>query len=58
MKDKLANYDLKVRYDENPDAEPAEARHCDYNKPLEVIWLCRKHHSEWHKNNKPIYKGE
>ena len=31
------------------------AHHCDYNKPWEVMWLCRKHHNEWHKNNKPKY---
>ena len=24
------------------------AHHEDYSKPLEVIWLCRKHHTEYH----------
>lgn len=38
--------------------EPAEAHHNDYNKPLEVVWLRRRHHAEWHRNNKPIKKGE
>lgn len=24
------------------------AHHCDYDKPLEVMWLCTTHHAEWH----------
>ena len=27
----------------------AEAHHCDYNKPLEIQWLCRIHHKAWHR---------
>ena len=32
--------------------EIGERHHPDYSKPLEIIWLCRKHHKELHRSFK------
>ncbi len=29
----------------------SQSHHTDYDKPLEIMWLCKKHHMEWHRNN-------
>lgn len=36
----------------------AHAHHDDYDKPLEVRWLCPVHHEAWHQANGPGLNGE
>lgn len=34
-----------------------EAHHPDYEKPYEIVWLCRKHHREAHSGGKSVFGG-
>jgi len=35
---------------------PAEIHHDDYDYPLLVRWLCKRHHIDWHKRFEPRNK--
>ena len=41
----------------NKECSP-DAHHCDYSKPIDVMWLCKDCHVNWHKHNKPSYGDE
>jgi hypothetical protein len=34
-----------------------QAHHEDYNNPLDIMWLCRRHHAQLHVSKKENYKG-
>lgn len=37
--------------------EKSEAHHEDYSKPLDIMWLCKKHHYEHHVNIRKALKN-
>jgi hypothetical protein len=43
--------DLTAKPCEVCGADKTVAHHDDYDKPLDVRWLCQTHHAEWHKQN-------
>jgi ribosomal protein S27AE len=44
----IHNGAIKRKPCENCGEVKVEAHHDDYNKPLEVKWLCHQHHNELH----------
>jgi hypothetical protein len=44
-----ANHHLSAQPCEVCGAESAHRHHDDYDKPLDVRWLCREHHAELHR---------
>ena len=44
----IRNGSLKRKRCETCNSIFSEAHHPNYEKPLDVIWLCKKHHTEEH----------
>jgi hypothetical protein len=38
--------------------EKAEAHHPDYSRPLDVVWLCKEHHTEVHRMARCLSRQE
>lgn len=38
--------------------EKTVAHHDDYDRPLDIRWLCQGHHKQWHVANGPGLNGE
>jgi hypothetical protein len=46
----VANGSIKRKPCENCRSQPAQGHHTDYSKPLEVVWLCKRHHLRLHRS--------
>jgi len=57
----ILNHHLRDKKIKRPNCElcdeKAEAHHNDYDKPLDVKWLCFKHHRLYHKIGNKIYEN-
>lgn len=57
----ILNHYLRDKKIDRPTCElcnkPAEAHHDDYSKPLDVKWLCFRHHRLYHKIGNTIYQN-
>jgi len=57
MRSAIKNKILIKRECEVCGSENSHAHHDDYDKPIDVKWMCKKHHEEWHSENGPGING-
>lgn len=48
LRDAILRGDIKRKPCEVCGEEKSDGHHEDYSKPLEIMWLCHKHHEEHH----------
>lgn len=39
-------------------SQTAEAHHPDYSRPLDVVWLCKQHHDELHREHREYQRNQ
>lgn len=52
---KAGRLNRSICEDQNCTNQKTDAHHDDYSKPLSVRWLCRRHHTQWHRFNKSLF---
>lgn len=53
----VARGDLKRLPCQECGSPRSQGHHPDYAKPLEVLWLCQRHHRAWHRKHGPGMNG-